>query len=390
MHHARLVRADIATMRSEADWLPLLANIDAVVNCAGILQDAPGESTSGVHAEGVGALFRACARIGIKRVIHLSAIGVERGAPTDFSRTKLEGDQALMALDLDWVILRPSVVVGRAAYGGSALFRGLAALPLFLKPPDTGSLQIVQLDEVVESIAFFLRDDAPSKVVLDVAGPERLSFADVVSSYRQWFGWRPQAIIDLPRFLASGLYRSGDFLGLLGWRPPMRSTAETEIRRGAIGDNRQWTELTGIRPRPLEEALAAEPASVQEKWFARLYFLKALVLGVFALFWIATGLISLGPGWGIGMELMREGGVEGIGPLLIYAGAISDIVIGLGIAFRRTARIALWAALGLSILYVVIGTILVPRLWADPLGPMLKIWPIMAFNLVALAILDDR
>jgi hypothetical protein len=34
--------------------------------------------------------------------------------------------------------------------------------------------------------------------------------------------------------------------------------------------------------------------------------------------------------------------------------------------------------------------VLVPRLWADPLGPMLKIGPIIALNLVALAILDDR
>jgi uncharacterized protein YbjT (DUF2867 family) len=59
---------------------------------------------------------------------HLSAIGVDRDAPTPFSRTEFEGDKVLMARDLDWVILRPSVVVGRQAYGGCALFRGLAAL----------------------------------------------------------------------------------------------------------------------------------------------------------------------------------------------------------------------------------------------------------------------
>ena len=45
--------------------------------------------------------------------------------PSAFSRTKSEGDEMLMRRDLDWVILRPSVVLGLAAYGGSALFRGL-------------------------------------------------------------------------------------------------------------------------------------------------------------------------------------------------------------------------------------------------------------------------
>jgi hypothetical protein len=44
----------------------------------------------------------------------------------------------------------------------------------------------------------------------------------------------------------------------------------------------------------------------------------------------------------------------------------------------------------ISITYAVIGTILVPRLWSDPLGPMLKIWPVMVLNLVALAIREDR
>ena len=109
-------------------WLPRLAGIDAVVNCAGVLQDSPYDSTIGVHARGAAALFTACERAGVRRVVHLSAIGVDRDAPTAFSHSKFEGDKALMARDLDWVILRPSVVVGRPAYGGSALFRGLAAL----------------------------------------------------------------------------------------------------------------------------------------------------------------------------------------------------------------------------------------------------------------------
>ena len=386
----RIVAVDIACLRSEGDWLPYLAGVDAVVNCAGVLQDSTSDSTAGVHDAGIVALFRACASAGIRRVVHLSAIGVDRMTPTEFSKTKLRGDESLMALDLDWVILRPSVVVGAPAYGGSALFRGLAALSVFPKPGGTGQLQVVQLDEVVSTIAFFLRDDAPSKVALDVAGPERLSFSDIIQRYRAWLGSKPARSLAMPQWLMTAMYRLGDLAGFFGWRPPIRSTAGVEMKRGAIGDNSEWKAVTGIEPRSLSDALRANPASVQEKWFSNLYLLKPLMFGVFALFWITTGLISFGPGWKIGMDLMREGGVEEIGPLLIAAGASADILIGIGIAFRRTARLALWAALAISVAYVVIGTILVPRLWEDPLGPMLKIWPIMVFNLVAIAILDDR
>src|SRR5690606_19827910 len=135
---------------------------------------------------------------------------------------------------------------------------------------------------------------------------------------------------------------------------------------------------------------ASEPVSVQERWFARLYMIKPLVIAVLAGFWIVTGLVSLGPGWDVGMRYMKEGGLEAVGAAGIIAGALADIVIGLGIAFRRTARLALYAALGLSAFYMISGSILLPRLWEDPIGPMMKIWPIMVLILVAIAIVDDR
>jgi MFS superfamily sulfate permease-like transporter len=88
---------------------------------------------------------------------------------------------------------------------------------------------------------------------------------------------------------------------------------------------------------------------------------------------------------------MREGGInDPLSSLVVMLGASADICIGLAIISRATSRYGLYAALTISVAYAIIGTILVPRLWADPLGPMLKIWPVMVLNLVALAIREDR
>lgn len=382
------VRIDIADATTPEHWLPHLAGVDALVNCAGVLQDGPRDSTAGVHARGMPALFEACGRAGVRRVVHLSAIGLDRHAPTPFSRSKRAGDAALMALDLDWVILRPSVVLGRPAYGGSALFRGLAALPLLPVVPGTGALQVVQLDDLVETVRFFLSPQAPARVVLEIAGPERLAFGAIVAAYRRWLGWPPARTFPLPRRLADAMFRLGDLVGRLGWRPPVRTTAQREIALGAVGDPGEWTRLTGIRPQSLAAALAAEPASVQERWFARLYLLKPIMLGASVVFWIGSGLISLGPGWSIGMALMAETGA--MAAPTVIAGGVADILIGVAIAFRRTARPALLAAILVSLLYGLAGTILVPGLWADPLAPLLKIVPILALTLATLAVLEDR
>jgi hypothetical protein len=295
-----------------------------------------------------------------------------------------------MACELDWVILRPSVVVGPPAYGGSALFRGLAAVPLLPVMPNTGLLQVVQLDDVVNTVLFFLAPGARARLVLDLAGPERLSFAEVVREYRRWLGWGEPRLLRLPTSVASGLYKLGDFAGVLGWRPPLRSTARREIVRGAVGDPREWTRVTGITPQSLSTALAAEPASVQERWFAALYLLKPVVFTVFSAFWIVTGLLSIGPGYQIGVALMSEGGAGSMSPFAVIAGGLVDLAIGVGIAIRRGARFALYAALAVSVFYAIASTAILPRLWIDPLGPMVKVFPIMLLNLVALAILRDR
>jgi hypothetical protein len=170
----------------------------------------------------------------------------------------------------------------------------------------------------------------------------------------------------------------------------VRTTARLEIARGAVGDLADMERLN-IRPKALGEFFAAEPASVQERWFAAMYLLKPITFVVLCLFWVSTALVSMGPGWGYGIGLMHEGGVEGtMAALTVIGGALADLAIGLAIAYRPTSRYGLYAAIAISFVYAVIGTVLVPRLWADPLGPMLKIWPIIVLHFVALAILKDR
>lgn len=386
----RLVRIDLRDAVRPEDWAAALDGIDAVVNAAGVLQDGGRDDVAGVQERAPAALYAACEAAGVRRAIHISAIGAEAGAPTPFSQSKHAIEERLKASGLDWVILRPAVVVGRAAYGGSALFRAVAALPLAPVQAGMGRIQLVQLDEVAETVMRLLRPDAPARLSLELAHPEAMTVEDVVAQYRRWLGWSPARPLWLPGWAIGLAYRLGDVAGRFGWRSPLRTTARRELLRGAVGSPEEWMRVTRISPRSLGEALAAEPASVQERWFARLYLLKPVVLTVFAAFWILTALISLGPGREIGEALLREAGLGAYSDAAVIAGSLADLAIGVGILFRRTARPALLAALALALFYALAGSLLLPRMWAEPIGPMLKIWPILVLNLVALAMLDER
>jgi uncharacterized protein YbjT (DUF2867 family) len=387
----RWIAVDMRRATVPEAWEPHLAGIDAAVNCAGVLQDGWADSTAAVHVAGPAALFAALERAGVLRVVQISAIGIDRPAATAFAHSKAVGDAALMARDLDWVILRPSLVVARAAYGGSALLRGLAALPVLPRIAGAGPLQVVQLDDLVETVLFFLRPAAPARLTLEVCGPEPLPLEAILATYRQWMGFRKAPSLAVPEWAMQALSRCGDALGLLGWRSPLRSTARRELARGSTGDPRPWTEITGIRPASLAQALAATPLAVQDRWFARLYFLKPLVLAILSLYWLLTGLVALGPAWHAGLALLLQAGIPAAAaPPLAAAGAGADILIGLGIALRATCKPALRAGLALCAVYLAAGTALAPALWTDPLGPYLKVLPAMALILAALAIADDR
>lgn len=387
---ARWMVADLRDVRGPRDWLPHLEGVDAVVNCAGALQDSLRDSTAKVHRDAPAALWRACEQSGVRRVVQFSAIGVDRGGFTDFSRSKKAGDEALEETTLDWVILRPSVVVGRQAYGGSALFRALASLPVMPRIADTRPLDVVQLDDVAETVARLLQPGAASWVALELAGPERLSFEEVVAAYRSWLGWRPARRIWVPGFLMGLMWRLGDVIAWFGWRPPVRSTARREIARGAIGDNSAWRAAIRIQPKSLGAALAAEPASVQERWFARLYLLKPIAFATFILFWLLTALVSLGPGYGWAINVMEASPAAPIAALTVIAGSVADLVVAGLILFRRSAKLGLILGILVTMSYIVSGTLLRPDLWLDPLGPLMKVWPILALNLILLAILDER
>jgi uncharacterized protein YbjT (DUF2867 family) len=385
----RWVRLDLATA-NQADWTAILNGADAVVNCAGALQDSRLDDLSAIHNTGLRVLVSACEAAGIRRFVHFSAMGVDQGALTPFSSTKSAGEAALIGSGLEWVILRPSVVLGSAVYGASALIRGLAALPLLPVMPDTGPLRPVALEDVVETAAAALGDGAPARLALDLSGPDTFTFTALVGQYRRWLGFAPARTLPVPRWLAHLAYRLGDLVARLGWRPPLRSTARIEIARGAAASNEAWRAAMRMEPRAIPTMLAVRPASVQERWFAGLYLLKPVILVSLAMYWVGSGLASLGPGYDVGIGLLRQGGVETLAPLLVVGGGLADLLVGVGIAVRRMAKAALLAGLAVSLAYAAAGTVATPWLWLDPLAALLKIAPVMALHGVALATLGDR
>ncbi len=383
--YARWVEADFRKLTSADAWGPLLDDVDAVVNCVGVLQDSGRDDTRRVHVEATCALFDACERAMTRRVVHLSAIGAELAAATKFARTKAEADAHLASLDLDWVILRPALVMSPAVYGGSAMLRGLAAFPLMTPVIRAESrIQVVSIDDVAETVAFALKPGAPAKVRWELAHPQILTLGEIITRIRAWSGFRPRPLVHVTTIAGKIVSAVADGLGWLGWRSPARSTALAQLAAGVVGEPKAWMAATGITPQSFDQFLAAHPATVQDRWFARLYLIKPIAILALALIWIAHGAFGLAAIGGSGLRVIFQ---QGALSLIFLAEPLLAFALGLGVLVRSTARPAL---IGMIVLSVLLSSPFAGGPWVQVLDTLVAVAVNILPPALVLAILDDR
>lgn len=213
---------------SAVAWLPHLEGMDAVINAVGALRDLPGQPLQTLHATAPMALFDACALAGVRRVVQVSALGVNSGN-TAYARTKRAADEHLQALNtqgaLDGLVVRPSIIFG-AGGASTALFLNLARLPALLLPPavQDSAIQPVAVRDLAAVLACLATDtkdigkvsDSPSSI-LEIGGPQPLALGDLIASLRAQMGSRPAAVGRLPQWMAVAGARIGDRIPSLPW-----------------------------------------------------------------------------------------------------------------------------------------------------------------------------
>ncbi|GGE86043.1 SDR family oxidoreductase [Stappia taiwanensis] len=389
----RWIGVDLARMTRPDEWTAHLAGVDAVVNAAGALQDGARDDLAAVQDQAIQSLIAACEAAGTKRFIQISAPGAASGSSTAFYRTKAAADARLKASGpLDWLILRPGLVIAPAAYGGTALLRLLAAVPL-IQPlvHAERKIQTLALSDLTELVADAIEGKLAPGQDLDVAEDTPHSLAEVVAAFRRWLGFTPaRRTVLLPGWCAGLVSRGADLLGHLGWRSPLRSTALTVMSEDVLADPAPLEAATGRRLSSLEETLAGLPSTLQERWFARMALMMPVVIAVLSLFWIASGTIGF-IRFADAQRLLLEAGLPPlVSTLAVAGGAIADILLGLMILIRSRARQAALGMILLSLAYLASASLVVPGLWLDPLGPLVKVLPSIPLALVAIALLEER
>ena len=383
--YAQWVAADFSTLATAEAWLPLLHGVDAVVNCVGVLQDGLRDDVRRVQLDGTTALFDGCVRAGVRRVVHISAIGIAPDGPSAFAQQG--GSRGLPA--------RVRARLGDPAPGAGARVRGLwrhrhAARHRRLSGPGAGG-----------ACRCAHAGRRPGRCCRN-----RHTRARAGHGRKNRLGNRPSAgapprrhrhsdrrlarLSAAARGCAAG--RDRRRRGATGGRARLARVAEPGAFDGTGAARRRRGRRSGALdcrdrdpPKSFAEILAARPASAQDRWFARLYLLKPLAI-------LGLTVAAIVPSAAALAFVLGPRIVEGSLPVsaAVVVQSVVHLLAGLGLLVRPAARCPLLVLAGADALRLT-GPWAAPSisfLWSLNAATFLVPMPLAV--LFTLGILDDR
>ena len=185
-----------ANVHDDAQLARLVAGSHAVVNLIAILHGSTA-AFQAVHVDLPRRLAKVCADQGVRRVVHVSALGVGPDAPSNYLRSKTAGEAALCTPNVDVTLLRPSVIFGAEDKFLNLFAQLQAVAPVMPLAGSHARFQPVWVEDVASAIVHCLDDAATIGQTYECTGPTVYTLSDLVRLAGRWSGHeRPQ--IPLP------------------------------------------------------------------------------------------------------------------------------------------------------------------------------------------------
>lgn len=248
-----------ADIHDDAVLERLLSQVDAVINLVGVLYSKPGKPYGAqfkqAHVDLPRRIAAACRRTGVRRLLHVSALGADIDGPSGYQRSKAAGEAAIKA-EFDsypegcYTIFRPSVVFGREDHFMN-MFAGLARwLPVLPLAGAQARMQPVYVRDVASAMANSLQNSQTYGNTYAVAGVSQYSLGELARLAARWSG-RPRPVWPMPRFVG---YMQALMFEMLPGRPLMSRDNLRSLQVDNVSNETMAPEL-GVVPTPLESVV---------------------------------------------------------------------------------------------------------------------------------------
>ena len=194
---------------------------DAAIHLVGIIMEkrARGVTFERIHYEGTRSVVDAARRDGVRRFLHMSALGTRPDAASEYHRSKWRAEQYVRDSGLDWTIFRPSLIHGPGGFmqmeAAWALKNAIpiVAIPYFgsglLGLGPSGLLQPVYLGDVARAFVDALKKPQTVHKTYDVVGPDHFTWPQLHQAAAQEIVGHGRLVAPMPAWFAKLLAGAG-------------------------------------------------------------------------------------------------------------------------------------------------------------------------------------
>jgi len=245
------VQGDVLAPKTLEDGI---AGCDAVVHLVGIIREQPerGVTFERVHVQGTLNVLSAAADAGVRRFVHMSALGTRAGARSRYHQTKWAAEEAVRGSALPWTIFRPSIIYGR----GDGFISMLAAMiKRYPAVPVIGDgrqrLQPIPVEQVAAAFARAVALSETVKHTYEAGGPDAVTMLELLDLIAKTIGKRRLFKLPVPLAvitpLARALHRLPSF--------PVAPDQLLMLGEDSVCDPAPFISTFGLKPIPLAVGL---------------------------------------------------------------------------------------------------------------------------------------
>lgn len=245
-------------IRNESSIRNAMLGADAVVNCVGILESVGKNKFVEVQHKGADFVSRIASELGVKKLVHISAIGADIDSKSKYASSKGLGEASVMKNFPGAILLRPSIVFGFEDKFFNR-FASMARLsPILPIVGGNTKFQPVYVDDVARAAFLGINNDVQAGIY-ELGGPEVASFNELMRRMLKII-LRRRLIVNLPFWIASLMGTGFDLgkaisLGII--RGPITLDQVLNLKNDNVVSREEKTfKDLGIDPKALEIILS--------------------------------------------------------------------------------------------------------------------------------------
>ncbi|HWG33823.1 MAG TPA: NAD(P)H-binding protein [Gemmatimonadaceae bacterium] len=242
------VEIRIGDIRDPAYLTSSMDGATAVVHLAAIAIEHDDDTYESANTNATRAVIESASNARVRRFVHMSQNGSDSKSPYRFLRSKGIAQDLVTASDLEWTVLRPSVIFGREDEFVNMLARLVRLTPFVLPLPDDGRarFQPIAVDDVAQVIAHTISDASTHQQVFPLGGSAELTLRQIAERILVAMNAR-RAVIGVPAAIIRPLVAA---LWHLVPRPPVTSELLDILALNNTVPDNALVSVFGITPTP--------------------------------------------------------------------------------------------------------------------------------------------